>query len=217
MPDAFVDPYIDPSTGILRNLVGARTYEELYNAEGELVASRTVEFLTVLPFHVSGTLKDFCEMHRWLFQDVYDWAGTIRTVEIRKSAEGSQFFLPCQNIATGIAWSHEELSKDNYLVGMERDAFIRRLAYHYDNYNYIHPFREGNGRTQRLFWTLICHDAGYDLDWRLVSADENNEASRLAAEGLDLTALERMFERICRPCDPSIPINRDLMPSGHLG
>lgn len=216
MHDDFVDPYLDPTTGILRNLVGARTYDELNNAEGELVSARTVEFLSILPFHVSGTLEDLCRMHKWLFQDIYDWAGKVRIVEIRKPGEGSQFFLPSQNIAMGAAWAHDELVKDGYLANLERDTFIKRLSYHYDNYNFIHPFREGNGRAQRLLWTLICHDAGYALDWRLVSGEENDEASRLAAEALDLSGLEKMFEKICLPVDSSIPINEDLLSAGHL-
>lgn len=216
MSDTFVDPYLDPATGILRNLVGAKTYDELNNAEGELVSARTVEFLTVLPFHASGTLEDLCRIHGWLFQDIYDWAGKVRTVEIRKASEGSQFFLTSGNIAMGVAWARDELVKDSFLVDMPRDIFINRLSYHYDNYNFIHPFREGNGRTQRLLWTLICHDAGYALDWRLVSGAENDEASRLAAEDLDLGGLESMFDKICVSVDPSIPINADLLSSGHL-
>lgn len=131
-------------------------------------------------------------------------------------AEGSQFFLPAENIATGSAWAHDELAKDGYLAGMDRKTFVRRLAYHYDNYNFIHPFREGNGRTQRLLWTLICHDAGFFLNWSLVSGEENDEASRLAAEELNRSALEKMFEKISEPTDPTIPINEGLLPAGHL-
>lgn len=70
MPEKFIDPYIDQNTGILRNLVGAATYDELNNAEGEFVALRTGEFLTKLPMRVSGTMRDFQELHRFLFQDI---------------------------------------------------------------------------------------------------------------------------------------------------
>lgn len=91
------------------------------------------------------------------------------------------------------------------------------MAYHYDNYNFVHPFREGNGRTQRLLWTLICHHAGYDLDWRDVTGAENDEASRLAAEDRDMGALVSIFARIAAPCDPLVPINAGLVQAGHLG
>lgn len=210
MSDDFIDPYIDPQTGILRNLVGASTYEELNNAEGELVSARMSEFMTKLPIKAKGSLDDLKFIHQYLFQDVYDWAGKLRTVEMKKASEGSDYFLASCKIATGLGWSKEELDRDNMLRGLSPDQFAQRLAYHYDNYNFVHPFREGNGRTQRLLWTLICHDAGYDLKWRNVSGEENNEASSLAIKKGDKSALVSVFSRIAVPCDPSRPLNEGL-------
>ena len=217
MSQKFVDPYIDPQSGILRNLVGATTYDELNNAEGELVAIRMSQFIECLPIQPIGSLDDLCFIHHWLFQDIFDWAGKIRTVEIRKRTDGSEFFLPSVNIATGIEWSQGELRRDHFLVGLSPNNFINRIAYHYDNYNFVHPFREGNGRTQRLMWSMICHQAGYDLDWRLASGEENDEARRLAAEEQDYTGLIKMFEKITCPCDSSVPINAGMVVGGkHL-
>lgn len=216
MAEDFVDPYIDPDTGILYNLVGATTYDELGVAEADLVTARECSLLDGRTPHVTGTLDDLARIHRWLFQDVYPWAGRTRTVEIRKNVEGSQFFLPSPNIETGIAWAHGELEKDGLLRGMGQVAFVRRLAYHYDNYNFVHPFREGNGRTQRLMWSLICHDAGFDLDWRLASGAENDEASRLATEDRDYGALVAMFSRLAAPCDPRLPLSVKKTATGHL-
>ena len=97
------------------------------------------------------------------------------------------------------------------------EKFAELLAYHFDNYNFVHPFREGNGRTQRLFWTFLCHDAGYDLDWRKVSGEENDEASRLAAEDRDYAGLIRIFRRIAKPCDSRAPIFSEDAGGSHLG
>lgn len=216
MSAEFVDPYIDPATGILRNLIGARTNDDLARAEGEFVSLRISELVEYGNLHPTGTLDDFCSIHRLLFQDIYPWAGTIRTVEIRKNSKGSEFFLPSTNIVTGIEWSRHELLKDGLLKNMNKATFVERIAYHYDNYNFVHPFREGNGRTQRVFWTLLCHDAGYDIDWRLVSGRENDEASRLAAEELDYSLLIEMFYKIASPCGPDIPINSELVTTSHL-
>lgn len=216
MSETFVDPYLDPITGVLRNLVSATTYEELQNAEGEFVALRTAEVLASGFPAARGTIEDFCRIHRALFQDVYDWAGEVRTVEIRKNVEGSEFFLPSPNIPMGFQWAQSELDQDAYLKGMPLRTFAERLAYHFDNYNFIHPFREGNGRVQRLFWTLICHEAGWDLDWRRVNGAENDEASRLAAEDRDYRLLVSIFERIASPCDPGLPIGAEMVLTGHL-
>ncbi len=216
MSDEFVDPYIDPNTGILQNLVGARTWDELNNAEGELVSARMSEFLKELPINPTGTLDDLMYIHWWLFQDVFEWAGKIRTIEIRKASEESQFFLPSANITTGAAWACGELEKDGFFREVSLEDFPRRMAYHYDNYNFIHPFREGNGRTQRLFWSLLCHKAGFDLDWRGVSGVENDEASRMATEDRDMGPLESIFARIVTPCDPSVSLNAEMIRAGHL-
>lgn len=61
---------------------------------------------------------------------------------------------------------------------------------------YAHPFREGNGRAQRVFWSQVARDAGWHLDWRRVSAERNNEASRAAMERSDLRPLREMFDAI---------------------
>lgn len=216
MSGEFIDPYVDQTVGILRNLVGASSYDELANAEGELVTARASEFLNYLPISITGGLDDLKIIHGYLFQDVFDWAGQIRTVEIKKHGEMSQFFLPSINIETGIAWAQEQLLKDRMLKGLPKSRFVARLSYHYDNYNFVHPFREGNGRVQRLFWTLISHSAGYDLDWRLVSGEENDEASRAAAEESDLEPLNAMFSRIVVSCDPLTPLNDQLFVGRHL-
>ncbi|MEW6916383.1 Fic family protein [Trueperella pyogenes] len=216
MSDKFEDPYIDTEYGVLRNLVGARTYSELRNAEGELVSARLNEYLATADLDFSGSLSDFKSIHRFIFQDIYAWAGEIRTVEIAKAYEGAQFFLPSANITMGFAWAQKELVTDDYLRGLEISEFATRLAYHFDNYNFIHPFREGNGRVQRLFWSAIGHRAGFDLDWRLVSGDENDEASRLAADDGDLEPLIKIFLRISSACDPNEPINSGLVSFGHL-
>ena len=89
-----------------------------------------------------------------------------------------------------------ELAKEGYLRDLSREDFVKRLAHHYDQLNYIHPFREGNGRVQRIFWSRVAQAASHEVDWSAVIGDENDEASRLAAEKMDLSALEQMFERI---------------------
>ena len=137
---------------MLRNLVGAGTWDGLRNAEGELVAMRTSEFLGELPLEPTGTLDDLRCIHRWLFRDACDWAGEVGTVEIRKAGEGAQFFLPSASMPRGIAWARSELEKDNHFVGLAPRRFPGRMAYHYDTHNFVHPFREGNGRA--LCWVF---------------------------------------------------------------
>ncbi len=142
----FVDPYLDPATGILHNLVGARTRAVLDQAEADLVQARLLD----LPAAKVPPTGDLTELR-----------------------------------------------------GMDRATFIQRLAHHYDQLNYIHPFREGNGRAQRAFWDRVAGDAGWRLNWVGVTGEVNDAACRAAAEQRDLTSLIEMFERIVTPLGPA--------------
>ncbi|GAB2568627.1 Fic/DOC family protein [Leucobacter ruminantium] len=197
-PD-FVDPYLDPELGLLRNLVGARTRDELDAAEGSLAFARLLEMLDH-PVDATGDLAELRSIHRRLFQDVYDWAGDLRTVDIRKP--GSEFFLPVPMIDRAAAFAAAELQADDRLKHLSRDRFIDRLSYHYDQWNYLHPFREGNGRTQRVFWSRIAHDAGWQLDWLNVRGPVNDEACRAASEDRNLEPLRSMFTAIVTQSTP---------------
>lgn len=133
--EGFVDPYIDPDTGILRNLVGARTQADLDAAESALAHGRSLELDELQLGRGSGDLEEFRAIHRHLFQDVYDWAGEIRTVDIRKNVEGAEFFLPVSMIDRAAGFAAGELRKDGMLRGLDREQFIGRLSHHYDQWN----------------------------------------------------------------------------------
>lgn len=194
---SFVDPYFDEEIGDLRNLIGAKSSDELREFEPQIVFANELELES---FNIPRT-NDFTELmliHRQLFKGVYDWAGKIRTVDIKKNADNAEFFLMFSKIESAAHYVFAELAKDNNLVGLNKEEFIKKLSYHYDQLNFIHPFREGNGRTQRVFWSRVAKDASYAIDWSLIVGDENDEACRRAAEESDLTALEIMFAKIIK-------------------
>lgn len=121
------DPYFDEKIGTLRNLLGAKSAEELELIEPQWVFANQLELEQA---HIPRTndLSELLALHAWLF-------------------------------------------------------------------------REGNGRVQRIFWSRVARDVGYDLDWDDVIGDENDEASRLAAELMDRSRLETMFRRIVHRVD----------------
>jgi len=187
-PGPHHDPYQDPHTGILTNLIGARTAVELAAAEADLVAVRTLQLFR----HPPAPTRDLTELqaiHRHLFQDIYPWAGQLRTVDLRKTVPGAQPFLPVSMITRSAGFVFDQLGQDRYLQHLHRDRLIEQLAYHYDQVNYLHPFREGNGRTQRVFFDRLAVTGGWWLDWTQVTGAVNDAASRAAAEDYDLTAL----------------------------
>lgn len=196
--DDFVDPYMDPETGLLRNLVNATTKEELERKEAIFVVTRQIE-LAQNPIEGDPGLDQMRKIHRHLFQDVYPWAGELRTVDIRKGVPGAQPFMPVSRLEMAAGYVFGELRAENFLRGLSRESFVERLADFYDQVNYLHPFREGNGRTQRLMWSHVAHEAGWEIDWKKISGAENDLASRIAAEKQDLTGLKELLNRAIEP------------------
>ena len=187
----FVDPYLDPKTGILRNRLNAKTQSQLRKGEGNII---TLEELKLRNVPHTRDLAELQKIHKKLFGKVYDWAGQLRTVNIKKGSE--EFFLDATYLENGAKYVFEELAKESYLKGLPREEFVKRIAYFYEQLNFIHPFREGNGRTQRIFWQRIAKDAGYKIRWYKVVGDELDDASLIGRTEHDLAPLEKMFGKI---------------------
>jgi fido (protein-threonine AMPylation protein) len=82
-----------------------------------------------------------------------------------------------------LATPSRKLARDGWLRGLQRGAFIDRLAHHLANVNALHPFRDGNGRAQRAFFSQLAAEAGFDLHWQLISPEANNAAAVAAMQG----------------------------------
>lgn len=191
----YQDPYVDQQSGVLHNLIGAASQSSLNDAEADLTYARATQ-IWKQRIPRTNDLTELRAVHRHLFQDVYDWAGQIRTVDIRKNAEGAEFFVPVAMIERSAGYAAEALREDTFLRELPHEELVERLAFHYDQFNYLHPFREGNGRTQRIFWSRVVQDAGCALDWRTVEGTVNDAACRAAAEDRDLGPLIEMFDGI---------------------
>lgn len=157
MYDAVADPYCYPGTTVLKNLLDIRDQETLSELEAALTAQRADEPLPAGRMSVTH----YRAIHRHLFQDIYPWAGQFRTVRIGKG--GSAFCYP-ENIANEMRALFDELKRERFLHGLSREAFAREAAAFLSGLNAIHPFREGNGRTQTTFLALIAALAGHPLD-----------------------------------------------------
>jgi cell filamentation protein len=167
---------------------------ELREAEAEIVVVRDADIrVRILPGKYD--LDHLQRFHKVLFGDVYDWAGEIRAVPIGK---GVPFANP-EFIGSLGGELLAGLRQERLLVGLSQHAFVDRLAYYLGEVNALHPFREGNGRTQRAFFRQLAASAGYRLDWAMVARDENNEASyrSLVGDGAPLrTLIGRITEKL---------------------
>lgn len=166
------DPYCYPGTRILRNKFSIKDSDELSEAERRLSRYRTEELLES-PVDGAFDFYHLCKIHKYLFQDIYDWAGEVRTVDIAKSNLFCRYFF-IQNEADRI---FTELSSERYLSRLPIDVFPSRLAYYFAEVNALHPFREGNGRTQREFIRELAFQNGYLLFYSGITKDEMISAS----------------------------------------
>lgn len=159
----YIDPeyiYTDPRTGILRNLENIADENILVFAESGAVAKRVQE-LYEKPIKVVG-ISSLLNIHQHLFQDIYAWAGKPRTVNISKNGKpffkGERFDMAFQYIDRLIA-EYKAIHRNN------KAEIAKKLAEILDNVNFLHPFREGNGRAQREFIRLLALEKGMTLNF----------------------------------------------------
>lgn len=150
------DPYCYPGISVLINLLDIGDQTVLDAFEAEITSQRATE---PLPRGRFG-YRHYCSIHRHLFQDVYAWAGKIRTV--RMSKEGSNFCYP-ENIDREMRRLFADLAQRRYLRRLEARAFAKSAAHFLAELNAIHPFREGNGRAQLTFLTILADHAAHPL------------------------------------------------------
>src|SRR5690606_34818539 len=108
--------------------------------------------------------------------------------------KGGKLFLPFTLIETKANELFNELANENYLQGLELKSFSERAGYYLGNINKIHAFREGNGRTQRVFIDQLAKQNGFYIEWQAISGDAMARACREARiEGGSYANLERLL------------------------
>jgi cell filamentation protein len=186
------DPYVYPGASVLRNKLGITNEAQLEYHEREFAAARAAQGIPTGTFD----LTHLRAIHRHLFQDIYEWAGEIRTVEISKG--GSQFQFR-RSIETGMADVHRRLKAANFLKGLTKVQFAEAAGKIIGDVNYVHPFREGNGRAQLYYLEQLAEQAGHPIDlgrldprrWIAASRAAHTADYRLMAEEIGRAILDR--------------------------
>lgn len=156
MYKAEVDPYCYPGTTVLKNRLGLKEQAQLDAFEAEITSQRATEPLPTGRFGFGH----YRAIHRHLFQDVYAWAGKTRTVRIAKG--GNAFCYP-EHIKRELKKLFTALAKQKHFRELDAAEFAKKAAHFLAEINAIHPFREGNGRVQLSFLTLLAERAGHPL------------------------------------------------------
>ncbi|MDP9796980.1 cell filamentation protein [Catenuloplanes nepalensis] len=188
------DPYVEDS-GVLINKLGLTSAPALSRAEADLTFAAMLR-ISVHAVPGDYDLRHLSRFHREIFGAVYEWAGRIRTVNIARTSQ--DMFCQWRFIESYSAGVFSELAEENRLAGLTRRAFVRRLAHYYAEINAIHPFREGNGRTQRAFLRQLAREAGWRLAWKDLAGPENDRASAAALHG-DEEPLVRLLDGLITP------------------
>lgn len=184
--------YTYPGTNVLINLADIRDPDVLHDFERGRTALRYIE-LDIIPVKGKFDLEHLKAIHRHLFQDVYPFAGQLRTVNIGKDGFN---FCDYQQFSRHADYVFGQLKKDNFLKNLKPDAFVKKAAYYYQEINYGHYFREGNGRSIRTFFEQLSREAGYELNWSVVPQNEYMAAVKETDDPTKLDSLIEVFKRV---------------------
>jgi cell filamentation protein len=194
----------------LKNKLGATSHEALEAAETDYVRNRLWDFTSGQGPIGGFDVAHLKAIHCHLFQDVYEWAGctrdervmlsdgTIASEPVLRKVDGEPF-MQGPLIADTLERITGKVRDENYLRGLSREEFSNRAAALMVELNGVHPFREGNGRTQRVFITELAQEAGHKLDFSCVTRERMIQASIAGNEKNDPAMMQRLFNEISDP------------------
>lgn len=156
-----------PGTSVLINKFDIRDEGKLNEVESVLVSAKYAEWMNA-PKCETFDFEHYKAIHRFLFSDLYDWAGQVRTVNISKKGT---LFIDAEHIGEQATLIFDRLKAYRCFCGLPHDEFVEEIVDFYCTTNILHPFREGNGRTQRAFFTQLIRNAGYDINFSDMDTD----------------------------------------------
>lgn len=194
----------------LKNKLGATTGAELERLETPFIAIRLTEIAMGEGPRGQFDLAHLKALHRHIFQDVYDWAGRTRDERVRL-ADGAVAYQPTLRKREGVDFAigphipdrlnraFTDLAAEGHWKGLDRDTFSVKAGELLAEINSVHPFREGNGRTQRAFMAALGEHAGHSMRFDVVSRERMYRASVAAHEHGDAGGFQRMIREITDP------------------
>jgi cell filamentation protein len=189
------DVYTYPNSSVLKNKFNIQEPSLALEKEYRVSAERILE-LGMRPIAVHS-MKDVRRIHRFIFQDMYKWAGEYRKVNISKSGKA---FMAMQFFDTGEEYL-DGLIKTYWETANTKAEIAKQLAGILDSLNHMHPFREGNGRCQREVILSLAVGRGFDL---LLDIENNDDIYNRYMDGTvygDRRVLEELFLGTLEPFD----------------
>lgn len=196
MPEYSLDPLQDncyENSTVLKNKFNIRDAKQLDIMEQSVTSMLIAKAAIEIPFE-NVDFAFYKNLHRYVFADIYDWAGTIRTVDMSKKGTN---FCQADKINERGQRIFQRLVDLDFLRDIKGDDFIVEFTDLYCDLNYLHPFREGNGRTQRLFLSMLVSNLGMSLDFSKIDADYLMIATIKSVSG-DIFMLRDIFREYIR-------------------
>lgn len=185
--------YTYEGTEVLKNKFDIRDQKELDEFE-RLITTAKVAELELKPIKGDFDLEHLQKIHKHIFGDIYEFAGKIRQENIAKdyfSFADARFIVPGSNDLFG------QLKQENHLKGMKMNEFSPKAAHYLAEINVLHPFREGNGRSQREFIRSLAKEAGFKIEWSKAPKKELLEA--MIKSHVNIESLGRVIGSITTP------------------
>ena len=170
--------YCYPDSNVLKNKLNIRDNKLLKTAEEEITLIKQMELLKN-PIKGNFSKAHLMNIHKFIFEDIYPFAGKIRREQISKA---DTMFYPPDLIDRELDKLFTKIKEKNMLKETDEEKVFDNLAYVMAELNIIHPFREGNGRSIREFIRLMAKRMGYNLNWGNVDKEELLEASILSVD-----------------------------------
>ena len=201
------DVYLQENSCVLKNLLNKTDEKSLDLAEAEL--SR----LTMMTLYDEGfsdfSTEGICFIHKKLFEDVYEWAGKFRVIDIEKRekilAGRSVWYTNCDYIEKELKTAFGKIKKIKW-QDLSKEEFVELIAMHFSTLWQIHPFREGNTRTLVMFMTFFVEHYGYYFDQDLIAQSAGYFRDALVMASLDQFSEYEHLEKILNDAICTEPI-----------
>ncbi|MED4057215.1 Fic/DOC family protein (plasmid) [Niallia taxi] len=160
-------------SNVLINKFDERDPEKLNQLEALYTGRRMLQ-LQNKPMYGAFGLKHLQKIHKFIFQDIYPFAGELRQEQIEK---GTTPFAHPLHLDENARSLFKDLKNEKFLKGLDKEKFSERASHYLTEINILHPFREGNGRTQREFLRTLGLKNGFEIDWSRMDENEMLQAS----------------------------------------
>lgn len=183
-------------TTCLINKFGITDETKLSEVEADITFAKASK-LEENPIDGKFDIEHYKAIHRYLFEDLYDWAGQFRTINISK--KGTKF-VKTDELENLCVKCFDRIKSSNYFRNISFESFVENIVDLYCTLNMLHPFREGNGRTERIFIAQLIRLNGYDIDFSEVDSDYLIIATIQAAQGVTDNLVKIFSEHISKIC-----------------